>query len=114
MAGSIDSATFGFGIKKWRRERILEYIYNYFRLSDSDKDWWKEKESQIPKPFAWKTNLGVYSMKSNFGAALNLFCMIAGVSLAGVFAGEKSRFTPSSSAPEAPSEASWSYMRCRL
>lgn len=71
-------------------------------------------ESQIPKPFAWKTNLGVYSMKSNFGAALNLFCMIAGVSLAGVFAGEKSRFTPSSSAPEAPSEASWSYMRCRL
>ena len=76
-----------------RRERILEYIYNYFRLSDSDKDWWKEKESQIPKPFAWKTNLGVYSMKSNFGAALNLFCMIAGVSLAGVFAGEKSQKT---------------------
>ena len=51
-----------------RRERILEYIYNYFRLSDSDKDWWKEKESQIPKP-------------------------IAGVSLAGVFAGEKSQKT---------------------
>ena len=34
-------------------------------------------------------------MKSNFGAALVLFCMIAAVSLAGVFAGEKSQRTDS-------------------
>lgn len=75
------------------RENLLEYIYDYFSLSDSDKDWWKEKERRIQKPFTWNTNFGVYSMKSNFGAAMNLLCMIAGVSLAGVFAGEKSQRT---------------------
>ncbi len=77
------------------REDLLEYIYDYFRLSDSDKEWWKEKENRISKPFVWHTNFGVYSMKSNFGAAMDLFCIIAGVSLAGVFAGEKSQRTDS-------------------
>ena len=71
------------------REDLLEYIYDYFRLSDADKQWWKEKEALIEKPFVWRANFGVYSMKSVFGAAMNLFCMIAAVCLAGVYAGEK-------------------------
>ena len=71
------------------REDLLEYIYDYFRLSDADKQWWNEKEALIEKPFVWQANFGVYSMKSVFGAAMNLFCMIAAVCLAGVYAGEK-------------------------
>ena len=77
------------------REELLEYLYDYFRLSESDRAWWREKESRVRKPFVWKANFGLYSMKSNFGAALSLFCIIAGVSLAGVFAGEKSQKTDS-------------------
>ena len=99
LGGVPSSASGGPGLTEeslyGRREDLLEYIYDYFRLSDSDKDWWKEKESRIPKPFVWHACFGVYSMKSNFGAAMDLFCMIAGVSLAGVFAGEKSRRTDS-------------------
>ena len=75
------------------REDLLEYIYDYFRLSDADKLWWKEKEDEIEKPFVWRANFGIYSMKSVFGAAMNLFCMIAAVCLAGVYAGEKSHRT---------------------
>lgn len=71
------------------RENLLDYIYDYFRLSDADKQWWKEKEDEIEKPFMWQANFGIYSMKSSFGAAMNLFCMIAAVCLAGVYAGEK-------------------------
>ena len=59
------------------REDLLGYIYDYFRLSDADKQWWKEKEDTIEKPFVWQANYGIYSMKSVFGAAMNLFCMIA-------------------------------------
>ena len=72
------------------REELLDYIYEYFRLSDADKQWWKEKDNLIEKPFVWQANYGIYSMKSGFGAAMNLFCMIAAVCLAGVYAGEKS------------------------
>ena len=72
------------------REDLLDYIYDYFRLSDADRQWWKEKEDLIEKPFVWQANYGIYSMKSSFGAAMNLFCMIAAVCLAGVYAGEKS------------------------
>ena len=61
------------------REDLLEYIYDYFRLSDADKQWWKDKENLIEKPFVWQANFGIYSMKSSFGAAMNLFCMIAAV-----------------------------------
>ena len=75
------------------REDLLEYIYDYFRLSDADKQWWKDKENLIEKPFVWQANFGIYSMKSSFGAAMNLFCMIAAVCLAGVYAGEKSHRT---------------------
>ena len=77
------------------RENLLDYIYDYFRLSDADKQWWKEKEDEIEKPFVWRANFGIYSMKSVFGAAMNLFCMIAAVCLAGVYAGEKSHRTDS-------------------
>ena len=77
------------------REDLLDYIYDYFRLSDADKQWWKEKETLIEKPFVWQANYGVYSMKSVFGAAMNLFCMIAAVCLAGVYAGEKGHRTDS-------------------
>ena len=77
------------------RENLLDYIYDYFRLSDADKQWWKEKEDEIEKPFVWRANFGVYSMKSVFGAAMNLFCMIAAVCLAGVYAGEKGYRTDS-------------------
>ena len=77
------------------REELLDYIYDYFRLSDADKQWWKEKENTIEKPFVWQANFGIYSMKSVFGAAMNLFCMIAAVCLAGVYAGEKSYRTDS-------------------
>ena len=75
------------------REDLLGYIYDYFRLSDADKQWWKEKENLIEKPFVWQANYGIYSMKSIFGAAMNLFCMIAAVCLAGVYAGEKNYST---------------------
>ena len=75
------------------REDLLDYIYDYFRLSDADKQWWKEKEDEIEKPFVWRANFGIYSMKSVFGAAMNLFCMIAAVCLAGVYAGEKNYST---------------------
>ena len=77
------------------REDLLEYIYDYFRLSDADKQWWKDKEILIEKPFVWQANFGIYSMKSVFGAAINLFCMIAAVCLAGVYAGEKGYRTDS-------------------
>ena len=77
------------------REDLLDYIYDYFRLSDADKQWWKEKETLIEKPFVWQANYGVYSMKSVFGAAMNLFCMIAAVCLASVYAGEKGHRTDS-------------------
>ena len=77
------------------REELLDYIYDYFRLSDADKQWWKEKEDTIEKPFVWQANFGIYSMKSTFGAAMNLFCMIAAVCLAGVYAGERSHGTDS-------------------
>jgi hypothetical protein len=77
------------------REDLLDYIYDYFRLSDADKQWWKEKEDEIEKPFVWRANFGIYSMKSVFGAAMNLFCMIAAVCLAGVYAGEKNHGTDS-------------------
>ena len=77
------------------RENLLDYIYDYFRLSDADKQWWKEKEDEIEKPFMWQANFGIYSMKSVFGAAINLFCMIAAVCLAGVYAGEKGYRTDS-------------------
>ena len=33
------------------RENLLDYIYDYFRLSDADKQWWKNKEDEIEKPF---------------------------------------------------------------
>ena len=36
------------------REDLLDYIYDYFRLSDADKQWWKEKEDTIEKPFVWQ------------------------------------------------------------
>ena len=77
------------------REDLLGYIYDYFRLSDADKQWWKEKEDTIEKPFVWQANFGIYSMKSTFGAVMNLFCMIAAVCLAGVYAGERSHGTDS-------------------
>ena len=77
------------------REELLDYIYDYFRLSDADKQWWKEKENLIEKPFVWQANYGIYSMKSIFGAAMNLFCMIAAVCLASVYAGERSHGTDS-------------------
>ena len=77
------------------RENLLDYIYDYFRLSDVDKQWWKEQESLIEKPFVWQANFGIYSMKSVFGATMNLFCMIAAICLAGVYAGEKSYETDS-------------------
>jgi hypothetical protein len=77
------------------REDLLDYIYDYFRLSDADKQWWKEKEDTIEKPFVWQTNYGIHSMKSSFGAVMNLFCMIAAVCLAGVYAGEKNHGTDS-------------------
>ena len=67
------------------REDLLEYIYDYFRLSDADKQWWKDKEILIEKPFVWQANFGIYSMKSVFGA----------VCLAGVYAGEKGYRTDS-------------------
>ena len=76
-----------------QREAILEYLYDYFGLSDSDKAFWREKEEKIPKPFIWKAHQTFYAMKSNFGASLDLFCILAGVSLAGVFAVEKSQKT---------------------
>ena len=38
------------------REDLLDYIYDYFRLSDADKQWWKEKEAMIDKPFVWQAN----------------------------------------------------------
>ena len=69
------------------REDLLDYIYDYFRLSDADKQWWKEKEAAIEKPFVWRANYGIYAMKTSFGAAMDLFCMIAAVCLAGVYAG---------------------------
>ena len=77
------------------REDLLGYIYDYFRLSDADKQWWKEKEDTIEKPFVWQANFGIYSMKSVFGAAMNMFCMIAAVCLAGIYAGERSHGTDS-------------------
>ena len=77
------------------REELLDYIYDYFRLSDADKQWWKEKEDTIEKPFVWQANFGIYSMKSTFGAAMNLFCMIAAVCIASVYAGERSHGTDS-------------------
>lgn len=75
------------------REDLLAYIYDYFKLSDADNKWWKEKEDTIEKPFVWQANYAIYSMKSGFGAAVNLFCMIAAVCLAGIYAGEKSHRT---------------------
>ena len=75
--------------------RSANTIYDYFRLSDADKQWWKEKEALIEKPFVWQANFGIYSMKSVFGAAMNLFCMIAAVCLAGVYAGERGYRTDS-------------------
>ena len=86
------------------REDLLEYIYDYFRLSDADKQWWKDKENLIEKPFVWQANFGIYSMKSSFGAAMNLFCMIAAVCLAGVYAGEKSHRTRPSALPACTQE----------
>ena len=77
------------------REDLLDYIYDYFRLSDADKQWWKEKEAAIEKPFVWRANYGIYAMKTSFGAAMDLFCMIAAVCLAGVYAGEKNHRTDS-------------------
>ena len=77
------------------REDILDYIYDYFKLSDADKQWWKEKEDELEKPFVWRANFGIYSMKSVFGAAMNLLCMIAAVCLAGEYAGEKNYRTDS-------------------
>ena len=77
------------------REDLLDYIYDYFRLSDADKQWWKEKEAAIEKPFVWRANYGIYAMKTSFGAAMDLFCMIAAVCLAGVYAGEKNHGTDS-------------------
>ena len=77
------------------REDLLDYIYDYFRLSDADKQWWKEKEDTIEKPFVWQANYGIYAMKTSFGATMDLFCMIAAVCLAGVYAGEKNHRTDS-------------------
>ena len=77
------------------REDLLDNIYDYFRLSDADKQWWKEKEDTIEKPFVWQANYGIHAMKTSFGAAMDLFCMIAAVCLAGVYAGEKNHRTDS-------------------
>lgn len=72
------------------RESILEYLYDYFCLSDAEKEYWTSKEAQIPKPFMWKTNYGLYSMRANISASITLAIFLIGICLSGVYAGELS------------------------
>lgn len=72
------------------RESILEYLYDYFYLSDAEKEYWFSKEAQIRKPFVWKTNYGLYSMRSNISASITLAIFMIGICLSGMYAGELS------------------------
>jgi len=72
------------------RENILEYLYDYFHLSDAEKEYWASKEAQIPKPFVWKTNYGLYSMRANISASITLAIFMIGICLSGMYAGEVS------------------------
>lgn len=70
------------------RMDILHYLYGYFQLTDSEKEYWKQREAAIQKPFVWHANYGVWSMKRNFSLLALLAVMMLGICLAGVFASE--------------------------
>ena len=70
------------------RENILEHLYDYFHLSDAEKGYWDSMEAKIPKPFVWKTNYSLYSMRSNSSASITLAILMIGICLSGMFAGE--------------------------
>ena len=70
------------------RENILEHLYDYFYLSDAEKGYWASMEAKIPKPFIWRTNYGLYSIRSNTSASITLAMLMIGICLSGIFAGE--------------------------
>lgn len=75
------------------REAILGYLYDFFHLSDAEKEYWTSMEAQISKPFVWETNYGLYSMRANISAAITLAIVMIGICLSRMFAGEVSSRT---------------------
>lgn len=75
------------------RSDMIEQSWNNLFLSESKKQFWREKEAQIQKPFtfyeytAYDEMFGVYET-----AAIMLLVMLS-ITLAGVFANESSRRT---------------------
>ena len=77
------------------RQDILQYLYDSFHLSDDEKKYWEDKESQIDKPFVWYANEGIRSMRVNYQPVTTLIAMIIGICLSGIFAAEHSFRTDS-------------------
>ncbi|MBQ6520752.1 MAG: hypothetical protein IJI14_18765 [Anaerolineaceae bacterium] len=73
------------------REELLNYLHDYFHLTDDEKSYWNSREAKIEKPFIWQANYGVSSMKANFGMLTALAALTIGISVSGIFASE-SRF----------------------
>ncbi len=71
------------------REEILRFLWDYFRLTDGEKAYWSARETEIAKPFVWQSAAGVRHIRSGFMALTAVFCIVAGVCLAGVFAGDR-------------------------
>ena len=75
------------------REDILAYLYDDFHLRDAEKEYWNAREAQIPKPFVWKANYGLYSMRANISVSITLAILMIGICLSGMYAGELSYHT---------------------
>ena len=72
------------------REDVMTYLYDYFCLSDAEKDYWSKQRQAIKKPYVWHSNYSVYLIVRNFYSVSVMYAMIAGICLSGVYAGEKS------------------------
>lgn len=70
------------------RDAMLEYLHDYFLLDEAEKDYWRNREAEIVKPFTWQANYGVSSMRANFGMLSALVSITIGICLSGIFASE--------------------------
>lgn len=71
------------------REEIMDYLYDYYGLREDEREWWRERETKVTKPFVWTANNGVTAIKLNGASATTYMSILTGICLAGVFAKEK-------------------------
>lgn len=75
------------------RERVIGEFADAFFLTEEEKVYWASQEASMEKPFVYRSTRDIQMILETYQFSLVMTCMLTGLFLSGVFAGESEKRT---------------------